>query len=366
MSIATSKVRIGIIGSGAIVLANHLPGFALCPEAQIVALCDNNPDVLANAARDTGIRATFTDYHKLIAEGDVDAVLIATPNHLHGPIAHSAIAAGKHVLCEKPIALSYDEALGMYRAAEEAGVRHMTAFTYRFVPAMHYISHLVRSGAIGQPYHFRAQRFQDWGDRPLGWRQVQQFAGTGEIGDMLSHRIDFGHLLMGRIARLVAHTKQLIPQRGGQPADVEDWVSMICDFENDATGVLESSKLTTGRGEGGRSPDVCEVNGSEGTLVYQVGKPLDVQFGRRGGSDLEAVPVPREFLKWPGSPRDVSQGDPIVTFRYDQDVEFVDAIVQGRPCRPSFLDGAAAQGVMDAAVQSAAERRWVSVAHPLR
>jgi predicted dehydrogenase len=364
--VSTRKIRIGIVGSGAIVLANHLPGFALCPEAQVVALCDSNPDVLAKASRETGIKATFTDYRKIMAGGDVDAVLIATPNHLHGPIAHAAIAAKKHVLCEKPIAMNYAEALGMYRAAEAAGVRHMTAFTYRFVPAMHYMGHLVTSGAIGTPFHFRAQRFQDWGRRPLGWRQVQKFAGTGEMGDMLSHRIDFGHLLMGRMSRLVANTKRFIDERGGQLADVEDWVSVICDFDNDASGVLESTKLATGRGEGGKSPDVCEVNGSEGTLVYQVGKPLEVQVGKTGGSGLESVPVPKEFLKWPGSRRDVTQGDPVVTFRYDQDVEFIDSIVQGRACRPSFLDGAAAQAVMDAAVTSAAERRWVDVPHPLK
>jgi predicted dehydrogenase len=364
--VSTRKIRIGIVGSGAIVLANHLPGFALCPEAQVVALCDSNPDVLAKASRQTGIRATFTEYRKMIAEGDVDAVLIATPNHLHAPVAHAAIAAKKHVLCEKPIAMNYEEALGMYRAAEAAGVRHMTAFTYRFVPAMHYMSHLVKSGAIGKPFHFRTQRFQDWGVRPLGWRQVQKFAGTGEMGDMLSHRIDFGHLLMGRMPRLVAHTKRFIDERGGEPADVEDWVSIICDFENDASGVLESTKLATGRGEGGKSPDVCEVNGSEGTLVYQVGKPLEVQVGKKGGGGLESVPVPKEFLKWPISRRDVTQGDPVVTFRYDQDAEFIDAIVHGRACVPSFLDGAAAQAVLDAAATSAAERRWVEVAHPLK
>ena len=361
---STRKIRIGIIGSGGIALANHLPGFALCPEAQVVALCDSNADVLAKASKETGIKATFTDYQKLISSGDVDAVVIATPNHLHAPIAHAAIAAKKHVLCEKPIAMSYGEALGMYKAAEAAGVRHMTAFTYRFVPAMHYMAHLVRSGSIGQPFHFRAQRFQDWGHRPLGWRQVQKFAGTGEMGDMLSHRIDFGHVLMGRMTRLVAHTKQFIPQRGGQPADVEDWVSLICDFEVGATGVLESSKLMTGRGEGGKSPDHCEVNGGEGTLVYQLGKPLEIQVGKKGGSGLETVPVPREFLKWPGSRRDPTQGDPLMTFRYDQDVEFIDAIVNSRPCKPSFLDGAAAQAVMDAAVQSEAQKCWVDVEHP--
>ena len=141
---------------------------------------------------------------------DVHAVVVATPNFLHAPIVHAAVAAGKHVLCEKPIAMNLEEAIGMYRAAEAAGVRHMTAFTYRFVPAMHYMSHLVQSGALGKPYHFRAQRFQDWGDRNLGWRQVKKLAATGELGDMLSHRIDFGLHLVGPMTQLVAQLRRFI------------------------------------------------------------------------------------------------------------------------------------------------------------
>ena len=101
----------------------------------------------------------------------------------------------------------------MYRAAEDSGICHMTAFTYRFVPAMRYMKHLVDSGAIGSPIHFRAQRFQDWGDRPLGWRQVRALAGTGELGDMLSHRIDYAHHLVGPIKRLVARMRTFVPTR---------------------------------------------------------------------------------------------------------------------------------------------------------
>src|SRR5207249_9095356 len=117
------------------------------------------------------------------------------------------------------------------RAAEEARVRHMTAFTYRFVPAMRYMKHLVARGDVGTPYHFRAQRFQDWDDRPLGWRQQKKLAGSGELADMLSHRIDYAHHLIGPIARLVADLKNFIPARGGQPSDVDDWVSLICEFQ---------------------------------------------------------------------------------------------------------------------------------------
>jgi predicted dehydrogenase len=178
---------------------------------------------------------------------------------------------------------------------------------------------------------------------------------------MLSHRIDFAHLLMGRIQRLVARLKIFIPTRGGQPSDLDDWVSILADFKTGATGVLESSKLATGRGEGGRSPDVCEVNGSEGTLIYTLTRPNELQVGKKGGSGLETKPVPEEFLKVPGSPRDVHTGDPIIAFRWDQDFEFIDAILNNRPANPGFAEGARCQAVMTAALESDEKSQWVDV-----
>jgi predicted dehydrogenase len=357
----SDTIGVGIIGSGGIALANHLPGFAHCPGAKVVALCDSNPLVLERARAQSGIEAVHADYRELLDRKDVQAVVIATPNHVHAPIAKAAAAAGKHVLCEKPLALSHAEALDMRRALDAAGVRHMTAFTYRFVPGMVYLAHLANSGALGRVYHLRVQRFQDWGQRALGWRQVQAQAGSGELGDMLSHRIDFALLLGGRIARVTAQTRRFHDDREGQPSDLEDWVGVIADFENGATGVFESTKLATGRGEGGKSLDYCEVNGSEKTLVYRLEHPLEVEIGERGGAGLRRMSVPEEFLKWPGSTRDPKAGDPLVTFRYDQNAEFVAAIREGRPCRPSFADGARVQAVMDAALTSARDGRWVEV-----
>ncbi len=354
-------IGVAIIGSGGIALANHLPGFALCPDTKVVALCDTNPQVLEAASKQSGITATYADYNQALKRDDVNAVVIATPNVFHAPIAHAAFAAGKHVLCEKPIAMNLAEAMEMVRAAERANVRHMTAFTYRFVPAMRYFDHLVRRGEIGRPYHFRAQRFQDWDARNLGWRQVKKLAGTGELGDMLSHRIDYSHLLVGPVKRLVANLKRFIDDRSGAPSDLEDWVSIIADYESETTGVLESTKLAIGRGEGHHGQDVVEINGSEGSIVYSTQRPLELQIGKPGDPDLHTIPVPREFWVYPGSPRNPDEGSPLVTFRYDQDFEFIQAIREKRPCRPSLLDGAKAQAVMDAAVQSAAERRWVDV-----
>jgi predicted dehydrogenase len=356
-----TKLRIGIVGCGGITFQNHLPGLALCPDIEVVALCDTDPAILERARQQTGIRFGTTDYMSVVGRDDIDAVVVATPNVTHRPIVLAAVATGKHVLCEKPLAMNYADAQEMAVAADRAGVRHMTAFTYRFVPAMRYLAHLVQRGDLGQPYHYRSCRLQDWGTRSLGWRQLRRFAGTGELGDMLSHRIDFAHLLVGPIGRLVANLKQLVPMRQGAPSDLEDWVAILADFRNAATGVLESSKLASGRNESWRSLDYVEINGSERSCVFITGDWNKLQVGKAGGPGLETITIPQEFWRVPGSPRDPAVGDPLVTFRYDQAWEFASAIREQRPCQPSFHDGARAQAVLDAAVDSAAKRAWVDL-----
>lgn len=354
-----STLNIAIIGCGSIALQNHLPGLALCPDVKVTALCDTDAATLERARHQTGIEITSTRHEEIVSRDDVHAVIVATPNFTHPQIVLDAVANRKHVLCEKPLALNYADAKKMADAAARANIRNMTAFTYRFVPAMRYLDHLVKRGDLGQPYHFRSCRLQDWGTRGLGWRQIKKLSGTGELGDMLSHRIDFAHLLVGPMKRLVANMKIVHPIRGGQPNDLDDCVSILADFQNGATGVLESSKLASGRNESWRSLDYVEINGSERSFVFITGEWNKLQTGKVGGPGLETIDVPKEFWKLPGSPRDVNHGDPLVTFRYDQAWEFVDAIRNQRPCVPSFHEGAQAQAVMDAAVQSAETRQWV-------
>ena len=354
---------VGIIGCGGITLQNHLPGLALCPGVRVVALCDANPEVLAKARAAVTVQFTCSDYRELLKRDDVHAVIIATPNFLHAPIAIEAARAGKHIFCEKPLAMNFDEARAMYQAAESANVRHMTAFTYRFVPAMRYFKHLVDAGAVGQPYHFRNCRLQDWGQRNVGWRQVAKLAGSGEMGDMLSHRIDFAHMLLGPMTQLVARTRIIHPERGGQPSDLEDWVAILCDFQAGATGVMESTKVATGHNESMYSQDYVEINGSDGSIRYDTQRPHELLVARKSDKKLEPVQLPPEFLVWPGSPRDPKQGDPLFVFRYDQTFEFIDAIRQGRKCFASFREGALTQGVIEAALTSEKERRWVDVSN---
>lgn len=359
--VSSGDLNVAIVGCGGITLQNHLPGLQLCSGVKVTALCDTNGATLQRAVRQTGVKICSTRYEEVVTRDDVQAVIIATPNASHAPIALAAIAHGKHVLCEKPLALNHADAAAVAAAADRANVRHMTAFTYRFVPAMHYLSHLVQRGDFGQPYHFRSCRLQDWGTRGLGWRQNKALAGTGELGDMLSHRIDFAHLLVGPMARLVANLKQWHAVRGGEPNELDDWVTILAEFQNGATGVLESSKLASGRNESWRSLDSVEINGSEGSAVFITGNWDKLQIGKVGGPGLETIAIPREFWSWPGSPRDPTQGDPLVTFRYDQAWEFIDAIRNRRPCVPSFHDGARALAVMDAAVKSAELRQWIDL-----
>jgi predicted dehydrogenase len=354
-------LNFAIIGCGGITLQNHLPGLALCPNVKLVALCDTDAATLERARKQTGVEIVSSRYQDIVTRDDVNAVIIATPNVTHPAIALDAIAHGKHVLCEKPLALNHPDAKGMADAADRADVRHMTAFTYRFVPAMRYLAHLVKQGDLGEPYHYRSCRLQDWGTRDLGWRQVKKLAGIGELGDMLSHRIDFSHLLVGPMKRLVANLKQWHPLRGGQPNDLDDWAAVLAEFKNGATGVLESSKLASGRNESWRSLDYVEINGSDRSFVFITGEWNKLQTGRVGGPGLETIEIPREFWKLPGAPRELGQGDPLVTFRYDQAWEFVDAIRNQRACRPSFHDGARTQAVMDAAMRSAETRQWVEL-----
>jgi predicted dehydrogenase len=178
---------------------------------------------------------------------------------------------------------------------------------------------------------------------------------------MLSHRIDFAHHLIGPMTRLVANLKNLTPVRGGAPNDTDDWVAILSEFQCGASGVLESSKLASGTNESWRSPDRVELNGSEGSFSFTTGCWNELQFGKVGGPGLKALPIPREFYTWPGSPRDPGAGDPLVSFRYDQAVEFVNAIREQRACSVTFHDGARMQDVTDAALRSAETRQWVDL-----
>lgn len=358
-------LRIGLVGVGGVCSGVHYPGLVRIPGVEITGICDTDPERLAQRQQEWGIERGFDHIDALLQELVPDAVVIATPNVFHRELALKALEAGCHVLCEKPLGMSVPETVEMYRAGRDSGLRHMTALTYRFVPAMNYLRHLVQQGELGEIRHARFQRLQDWGERSIGWRQYRDQAGSGELGDMGIHRIDFAEDLLGPIKAVCGATRQLLPRdktRDDQPCrpqDVEDWVAWIAEFANGTTGVFEMGKLTKGRGPGG-DHDAAELNGSEASAMYQLHVPHEILFARRGES-YAPRPVPDEFLKRSGSPRDPQEGDPVRTFRFDQAWEFVCAVRQERDCVPSFYHGMRAQGVAEAILSAAEERRWVDV-----
>lgn len=358
-------VRIGLVGLGSVCRGVHEPGFRRIPGVEIAGLCDTNSERLTQRGREWGCAALYPEMDAMLQDIVLEGVVVATPNVTHRSLVEQAVEAGCHVLCEKPLGLDHCEAMAMYRAAENAHRLHMTAFTYRFVPGMRYLKHLVTTGTLGQLRHARFQRLQYWGEHAIGWRQYREQAGSGEVADMGLHRIDLAEDLLGAIRSVCGCTRRLLERtrnRYGQrcPAqDVEDWAAWIAEFESGATGVFEMGKLTKGRGPLG-DHDVAEINGSEASAVYQLHTPHQVLFAA-AGEPYSALPVPEEFLKLSGSPRDPSEGEPVRCFRYDQAWEFVCALRQQRPCVPSFAEGVRAQVVADAVLEAAATRQWVDI-----
>ncbi len=365
-SSSASPVRIAIIGAGAVSDYHHVPGIRLDPRARLVAACDVSAELLAKRKSDWSIDKTSRDPEEICADPEVDAVIIATPNYTHRQIAVAAARHGKHVMCEKPLGLNAGEVRDMYCAARDAGVVHMTAFTYRFAPSMRYLRHLVHTGALGEPRHFRSQRFLDWPETSWGLRQYRRLAGAGDLFDMTIHRIDFAIDLLGPIESVCGSLARFAPRTqtadgaACEPSDVDDWSSLIGRFACGATGVWEGTTLAKGYHRGGFGHEWAEINGSSASAVYQLHAPNSLLFGKTG-QDLAPVPVPHEFLSPAGSPRDPKQGEPATVFRYDLVWEFVSAIVERRQAVPSFFDGLQAQRIADAAIESHASRRWIDV-----
>jgi predicted dehydrogenase len=365
----SDKVRVAIVGAGAVSAYHHVPAIRLDPRAELLAVCDADPGLVERRKEEWGIAKGTTDPEAICADPDVDAVIVATPNFTHRPIALAAARGRKHIMCEKPLGLNAAEVREMYVAARDAGVVHMTAFTYRFAPSMRYLRHLLETGALGTPRHFRSQRFLDWPETSWGWRQYKEKAGAGDLYDMTIHRIDFGLDLMGPLSHVCGAVARFAPRtetpdgKPCPPSDVDDWSSLIGEFASGATGVWEGTTLAKGYGRKGFGHEWAEINGSEGSAVYQLHQPNTILLGKTG-QDLAPFPVPDSFLKPAGSPRDPNEGEPATVFRYDLVWELVSAIVERRPAVPSFYDGLYAQVVADAVLESYAKRAWVDLQPP--
>jgi predicted dehydrogenase len=357
------------VGAGTVSHLQYYPAIALDNRADLVAIVDPNSGLLRQRAQEWQVEKSFSDYREVIVRPDVDALVIATPNFTHVEIALAALEAGKHVLCEKPLGISATQVVPLCQVAAKSGLVNMTAFTYRFPPAMRYLKHLLKAGSLGVPRHFRSQRFMDLAETSWGWRQYRSQAGAGDLYDMTIHRIDFAMDLLGPVNRVcgaVARFADRTTTADGSscpPSDVDDWSALIGEFDCGAVGVWEGTTLAKGYRLRGFNHEWAEINGSEGTAVYRLHEPNTILLGRPGG-DLAEQPVPAQFLKPASSPRDTARPDPAIVFRYDIMWEFISAIQEGRQAMPTFLDGLRAQCVADAVLASHREGRWVSIEYP--
>ena len=352
-------LRIGIIGAGSVARRIHVPGLRLCPDVEIVAVAD--PD--AAAAAQIEAPSVHADYGELLARPDVDAVVIAVPNNRHHEIALAALAAGKHTLCEKPLAMNAAEAEQMLAAAERAGVVHMTAFTYGFTPSARYLGHLIQQGELGELRSVRAAYQMALSPHLLGWRSRRELAGSGVLGDIGSHLIHIVLELAGDVTALSARQKVF---RKDPTSDVEDWIAFLAEFESGACGTFEISRVCPGRGADITEDMFIEVYGTKGGAVFSMQEPraLQVCLGKQvedTASQLERVQIPADWWKLPGAPRHVSEGDPRWSYRFDQAWQFVRTIREGAAPQPSFKAGLRTQRVLDAVLRSAASGAWTKV-----
>jgi len=242
---------------------------------KLIAIAGRNHDAVQEAARRYGYETYYTDWHELVADPRVQLFDNGGPNNLHAEPCIAAARAGKHIICEKPMARSTAEARAMLDAVTTAGVKHAVAFNYRFVPAIRQAYELIHSGALGEIYHFRAVYLQEWIIDPgfeLIWRLQKDLAGSGALGDLGAHIIDLARFLVGEPKSVMGLTKTFISERplpGGKgrgKVDVDDAFQALVEFQNGAVGTLEASRFAPGR----KNHQVLEINGSKGSLQFNL------------------------------------------------------------------------------------------------
>jgi predicted dehydrogenase len=358
-----TKLNIAMIGSGFIgkVHSNAFRQvghfFDVPYEVRCQVICGRDRAKLETAASKWGWSEIETDWQKIIARKDIDAVDIAVPNALHSAIAIAAAGAGKIVLCEKPLASSIEEAESMTRAVQRTP--NMVWFNFRRVPAVVFAKQLIAEGRMGQVFHYRALYLNQSGNDPSKantWRYKKSEAGMGAAGDLLSHSIDMSLYLNGPIAELFATMHTFSPAR-----DVDDATLLIARFANGSIGTFEATRY----GVGCQNRNTFEVNGSKGMLAFTLDKMNQLDFfdatdpahlqGRRSiavtGLDH---PYGKNFWK-PGHVLGYEHPF-IATF-----ADFLNSLARQEPFHANFEDALAVQRILHAVEQSSASRGWVSV-----
>ncbi len=381
------SVKVGMVGYKFMGKAHSnayraLPMFfpdSLRPEMK--AICGRDPAALEQARAQFGWESAVTDWRELVKRDDIDLIDINAPSDAHKAIALAAAEAGKHLFCEKPLALTLADSREMLAAAEQAGIKHMVGFNYRFAPAVQLAKKLVEEGRIGQIYHFRAVFLQDWiidPSFPLVWRLQKDIAGSGSHGDLGAHIIDLARFLVGEFKEVIGMSETFVKRRpiasamtglsakGGASAEmgdvtVDDATLFMARFAGGALGSFEATRFAAGH----RCTNAFEINGSNGSIKFDFERMNELQvFFTDDAEDVQGFR--RVLATDPAHAYMDAWWPPGHTIGYEHTFthevhELMRAMEEDRQPVPNFVDGVKCQEVLEAVDLSIAERRWVDL-----
>lgn len=348
-------------------VAHFFPDVALQPVLKVIG--GRDAIAVAQAATQFGWEESETDWRRIVARTDIQLVDISTPGNSHAEMVIAAAEAGKHILCEKPLANNLADAKAMLATVKRAGVVAMVNFNYRRVPAVQLAKHLIDAGRIGRINQWRATYLQDWivdPTFPLTWRLQKERAGTGALGDIGAHIIDLARMLVGDISSVTGMLHTFTKQRPlpNNPAvmgevTVDDAALFLARFDNGAIGSFEGSRFATGRA----NYNSFEINGSNGSIYFNLERlnELQVMFADdppevRGFRTIlvTAPPHPYATAWWPHG-HIIGWEHTFTHAIYD----LLNGIALGQAPAPTFEDGVRCQAVLDAVERSAVSGVWV-------
>jgi len=318
---------------------------------KLIAIAGRNEQAVAAAARRYGFERWTTDWRDIVTDQRIGLFDNGGPNSLHAEPTIAAAAAGKHVLCEKPLGRTAEESYEIWRRVAGSGVKHMCGFNYRFVPAVRLGRELIEQGALGELRHFRGRYLQDWGDDPTldTWRFHPDEAGSGALGDLGTHVIDLARFLVGEISSVSGLVRTFVPGR-----KVDDALEVAVEFEGGAVGTIEATRLALGR----RNAFQWEINGSHGSLYFDMERMNELQVFHadddraRGFKTVLVTEADHPFMQywWPPG-HIIGWGD---TFVHEAH-HLLEAIATDGDVAPygaTFEDGYRASEIADAIVRS--------------
>lgn len=370
------RIGVGLIGTGfmgkahALAWRNARAVMGDLPQADLVVLCDTPRDKAAAHADQFGFARATDDWRALMADPAVTAVSITTPNRLHHDMAIAALAAGKHVWCEKPLALTMAQAEAMEAAARASGKVTLVGYNYLRNPAVTHAARLVAGGAIGRPVQFRGWVEEDYQadpDLPWSWRATLTEAGLGALGDLGCHLVSLTRLVMGPIASLVAdmqviHETRPLPDGSGRArVENEDAASVLLRFANGAQGTMAISRSAWGR----KSRLGFEVHGTSGMIAFEQERMNELQLYQNTGPMAEqgfktiltgpAHPPFGAFVPAPGHQLGFND------LKVIECAAFLRAIAGGQKALPDFTDALVIERIIHAMADSAREGRRVTL-----